>query len=212
MKLVRHGAQGTEHPGLIDAEGHIRDLSGVVDDIAGATLSPEGLAKLAEVDPATLPLVAAGTRLGPCVGHVGKFIAVGLNYADHAAETGAPIPEEPILFTKATSSISGPNDPIIRPRRSTKLDWEVEIAIVIGSELRYAETREAAEAAIAGWCVCNDVSERGFQMERGGQWMKGKGCDSFGPIGPWLVTRDELPDVSDLGLWLDVNGVRRQTG
>ncbi len=211
MKLVRHGAPGTERPGLIDADGAIRDLSAHVDDISGDWLTARGLEQIAAIQPDTLPVVDGATRLGPCVGKVGKFICVGLNYADHAAETGAQVPDEPILFMKATSAITGPNDQIIRPRGSTKLDWEVELAVVIGGHLRYAD-RADAEAGIAGWCICNDVSEREFQMERGGQWMKGKGCDSFGPIGPWLVTRSALPEVSNLHMWLEVNGHRYQNG
>lgn len=211
MKLLRHGLAGAEQPGILGIDGSIRDLSGYIDDIAGAALDPVGLKALATIDPMTLPIVAADTRLGPCVGRVGKFICVGLNYADHAAETGAAIPAEPILFMKATSSISGAFDPIIRPRGSDKLDWEVELALVIGTTLRYADVNQA-EAGIAGWCICHDVSERGFQLERGGQWTKGKGCDSFGPIGPWLVTRDEMSDVSDLSMWLEVNGRRYQNG
>lgn len=211
MKLLRYGPLGAEKPGLLDAEGVIRDLSGVVDDIAGDVLGKEGLASLAAIDPASLPAVPADTRLGPCVGRVGKFICIGLNYSDHAAESGMEVPPEPVIFMKATSSISGPNDPVIKPRGSTKLDWEVELAVVVGKHLAYADEAEAA-AAIAGYCVCNDVSERSFQLERHGQWSKGKGCDSFGPIGPWLVTADEVSDPEDLHMWLEVNGKRYQDG
>ncbi|KQW80794.1 fumarylacetoacetate hydrolase family protein [Brevundimonas sp. Root1279] len=211
MKLLRHGPSGAEKPGLLDAEGRIRDLSGVVADIAGDVLSPDSLSALAAIDPASLPLVAEGTRIGPCVGRVGKFLCIGLNYADHAAETGATVPDEPILFMKATSAITGPDDVIIQPRDSTKLDWEVELGVVIGSTARYVSEAEALDH-VAGYCVINDVSERAFQLERGGTWDKGKGCDSFGPIGPWLVTKDEAGAVDDLGMWLEVNGRRFQDG
>lgn len=211
MKLLRFGERGAERPGLLDADGQVRDLSGVVEDIGGSTLSPPSLARLAGIDPSSLPLVEGAPRLGPCVGGVGKFLCIGLNFTDHAAETGASLPSEPVLFTKATSAVSGPNDPIIRPRGSTKLDWEVELALVIGSPVAYADL-ETARAAIAGYCVCNDVSEREFQLERGGSWDKGKGCDSFGPIGPWLVTADEVGDPGNLAMWLEVNGTRYQDG
>jgi 2,4-didehydro-3-deoxy-L-rhamnonate hydrolase len=211
MKLARYGAKGSEKPGLIDAAGVLRDLSDYVGDIDAATLSPEGLKKLAALDPTSLPEVAGDVRYGPCVAKVGKFICIGLNYSDHAAETGATVPPEPIVFMKATSAINGPSDPIIKPRGSTKLDWEVELAIVIGSHVLYAD-EATAEAAIAGYCVCNDISERAFQIERHGQWTKGKGCDSFGPIGPWLVTADELGDPHNLHMWLEVNGKRYQDG
>jgi 2,4-diketo-3-deoxy-L-fuconate hydrolase len=211
MKLVRYGAVGRERPGIVDSSGIVRDLSGVVDDIDGATISPSGLARLRALNLDALPAATGVERLGPCVARPGKFICIGLNYADHAAETGAEVPKEPVLFLKATSAVSGPNDPIIKPRGSTKLDWEVELAVVIGSECRYVDEQEA-QSAIAGYCVCNDVSERAFQLERGGQWDKGKGCDSFGPIGPWLVTADEITDTSDLAMWLDVNGRRFQSG
>lgn len=211
MKLLRHGPKGAERPGLLAADGSIRDLSAQVEDIAGDVLSDAGLDRLRAIDPLTLPVVAPGTRLGPCVGRVGKFIGIGLNYADHAAETGVPLPPEPLMFLKATSCISGPDDDIIQPRGSTKLDWEVELALVIGRHTAYADEAEAA-ASIAGWCICNDISERNFQLERAGQWDKGKGCDSFGPIGPWLVTRDEVADPTDLSMWLEVNGQRRQQG
>ena len=211
MKLLRHGPVGAEKPGIVDAEGRVRDLIGVVDDIAAEVLTPEGLARIASVDPMTLPLVAADARIGPCVGRVGKFLCIGLNYADHAAETGAPIPKEPILFMKATSAICGPNDDVLIPRGSEKTDWEVELGVVIGARAKYVSEADAM-AHVAGYCVVNDVSERAFQTERGGQWTKGKSCDTFGPIGPWLVTRDEVADPQDLKLKLSVNGVVRQNG
>jgi 2-keto-4-pentenoate hydratase/2-oxohepta-3-ene-1,7-dioic acid hydratase in catechol pathway len=211
MKLVRFGSAGAERPGLVNADGSIADLSGVVPDLAGAALSPESLRQLATVDSAKLPRAAAGARLGPCVAGVGKFIAIGLNYADHAAETGARIPSEPIVFMKATSCIVGPNDTVLKPRGSIKMDWEVELGVVIGSVTRYVNEADAARH-IAGYCVINDLSERHFQLERGGQWDKGKGCDTFGPLGPWLVTADEVGDPATLSMWLDVNGVRRQNG
>jgi ureidoglycolate lyase len=211
MKLLRFGPRGAERPGLLDAEGHVRDLSGHVDDIAGATLTNEGVAHLLALDITSLPVVAEPGRIGPCVGRVGKFICVGLNYADHAAETGAEIPKEPILFMKATSAISGPNDDVIIPRRSRKTDWEVELGVVIGDEARYVEEADALKH-VAGYCLINDVSEREFQAERGGQWTKGKSADSFGPVGPWMVTRDEVADPQNLGMWLTVDGVSRQNG
>jgi 2-keto-4-pentenoate hydratase/2-oxohepta-3-ene-1,7-dioic acid hydratase in catechol pathway len=211
MKLVRVGSAGAERPGLVLADGGIADLSGVIPDVAGAALSPDSLAKLRTLDVAKLPRIAAGSRLGPCVGGVGKFIAIGLNYADHAAETGAKIPAEPIVFMKATSCIVGPNDTVLKPRGSTKMDWEVELGVVIGSVTRYVSEADAAKH-IAGYCVINDLSERAFQLERGGQWDKGKGCDTFGPLGPWLVTSDEVGDPANLSMWLDVNGTRRQNG
>ena len=211
MKLLRFGPSGSEKPGLLDAEGQIRDLSGVVDDIAGDVLSAEGLAKIAAIDPATLPLAPAGSRYGPCVGRVGKFICIGLNYADHAAESGLPVPDEPVLFMKATSAIVGPNDEVLKPRGSTKLDWEVELGLVIGKKASYVSEAEALDY-VAGFCTINDVSERNFQTERGGTWDKGKGCDTFGPIGPWLVTKDDAGDVNNLKMWLDVNGKRFQNG
>jgi 2,4-didehydro-3-deoxy-L-rhamnonate hydrolase len=211
MKLVRWGKPGREKPGIIDQDGRIRDLSGVVQDIAGDTLSKVGLAKIAKKNVDKLPLVRGKPRLGPCVGHVPNFYAIGLNYADHAAETGAAIPAEPILFNKASSCIMGPNDEVVIPKGSKKTDWEVELAIVIGTRASYISEREAMDV-IAGFCICNDVSEREFQMERGGQWMKGKGCPTFGPIGPWLVTRDEIKDVQKLSMWLDLNGERVQNG
>ena len=210
MKLLRYGPKGSEKPALIDASGAIRDLSGVVDDIAGAVLSPEGLARLAALDPATLPALPEG-RIGACVANTGKFICVGLNYADHAKETGKAPPEEPILFMKATTAINGPNDDVEIPRGSKKADWEVELGVVIGTRAKYVSEDNALDH-VAGYCLVNDVSERAFQSERGGQWTKGKSHDTFGPIGPWLVTSDEIADPQNLGLWLDVDGVRRQTG
>ena len=211
MKLVRYGKPGKEKPGLIDSEGRIRDLSQQVDDIAGAALSAKSLAKLAKLKVDKLPLVRGRPRLGPCVGAIGNFIAVGLNYADHAKETNSPIPKEPILFNKAVSCVVGPNDEVVLPKGSVKTDWEVEIAIVIGERASYVSEDKALDY-VAGFCVCNDVSEREYQIERNGQWMKGKGCPTFGPLGPWLVTRDEIKDVQNLTMWLDVNGERMQTG
>ncbi len=211
MKLLRVGAKGAEKPAILAADGSIRDLSGVVRDIAGDTLLPEGLARIAATDINALPQLDAGERIGPCVGNVGKFICIGLNYADHAAETGAPIPAEPIIFMKATSAIIGPNDDVIIPKNAIKPDWEVELAVVIGKEARYVEEADALDH-VAGYCVCNDVSERHFQTERGGTWDKGKGADTFGPIGPWLVTRDEVPDPQNLKMWLEVDGHRYQDG
>lgn len=211
MKLVRFGAPGREKPGIIDAEGRIRNLSKIVPDISGETLSPRGLAKIRKTDIKKLPIVAGKPRLGPCVGGTRHFVAIGLNYTDHAKETNSPIPEEPIIFEKAPSCISGPNDTVVIPRGSLKLDWEVELCIVIGSRARYLN-KTAAMNAVAGFCICNDVSERHFQIERGGQWTKGKGCETFGPIGPWLVTRDEIKDVQNLDMYLEVNGERRQNG
>jgi len=211
LKLVRVGAVGAERPGLVLADGGIADLSGVITDVAGAALSPASLAKLRALDTAELPRFKAGERFGACVGRVGKFIAIGLNYADHAAETGAKIPVEPIVFMKATSCIVGPNDTVLKPRGSTKMDWEVELGVVIGSDTRYVSEADATKH-IAGYCVINDLSERAFQLERGGQWDKGKGCDTFGPLGPWLVTADEVGDPANLSMWLDVNGTRRQNG
>ncbi|MGV0912208.1 fumarylacetoacetate hydrolase family protein [Martelella sp. FOR1707] len=211
MKLVRYGTPGAEKPGVIDKDGQVRDLSAEIDDVAGANLTNAGIAKLQAITPESLPLVANPERYGPCVAGTGKFICVGLNYADHAAETNAEIPEEPILFMKATSAITGPNDNVIIPRKSVKTDWEVELGVVIGDEARYV-SREDAINHIAGYCVINDVSEREFQAERGGQWTKGKSADSFGPIGPWLVTRDEVADPQDLKMWLSVDDVVRQNG
>lgn len=211
MKLLRYGKPGQERPGLLDANNQVRDLSDVIDDLEGEALSPESLAKIAKLDPETLPLVENPGRIGPCVNRVGKFICIGLNYADHAAETGAQIPDEPVLFMKATSAICGPNDDVIRPRKSEKLDWEVELGVVIGKHASYVSEDEAADY-IAGYCVVHDVSEREFQLERSGQWVKGKSGDTFGPIGPWLVTADEVPDPLNLPLWLTVNGEKRQNG
>jgi 2-keto-4-pentenoate hydratase/2-oxohepta-3-ene-1,7-dioic acid hydratase in catechol pathway len=211
MKLVRYGAAGREKPGMIDGEGRIRDLSGLVPDIAGDALSPRSLSKLAKVKPATLPLVRGNPRLGPCVGHVGNFIAIGLNYADHAAEAGQPVPKEPIIFNKAPSCICGPNDDTMLPKGSEKLDYEIELGIVIGSRARYLAKSKAMDA-VAGYCLANDVSEREFQIERAGQWTKGKGCETFGPLGPWLVTKDEIADPQKLDMLLTVNGETRQKG
>jgi 2-keto-4-pentenoate hydratase/2-oxohepta-3-ene-1,7-dioic acid hydratase in catechol pathway len=211
MRLLRYGPSGEERPGLLDATGAIRDLSAHVDDIAGAALSPEGMARLAALDPADLPLVEGAPRIGPCVGRVGKFICIGLNYADHAAESGLPVPEEPVVFNKWTSAICGPDDDIEIPRGSTKTDWEVELGVVIGKGGRYIEEADAL-SHVAGYCVVNDVSEREWQIERGGTWDKGKGCDTFGPIGPWLVSPDSAGDVDNLALWLEVDGQRHQNG
>jgi 2-keto-4-pentenoate hydratase/2-oxohepta-3-ene-1,7-dioic acid hydratase in catechol pathway len=211
MKLVRFGAAGQEKPGLIDSGGQVRDLSGLIPDIVGATLSSTHLDRIRQTDPNTLPLAPSGERLGACVGQVRNFIAIGLNYADHAAETGAAIPAEPIVFNKAPSCIVGAYDDVIIPRKSQKTDWEVELAIVIGERASYVGANEALDF-VAGYCVCNDVSEREYQLERGGTWTKGKGCPTFGPLGPWLVTRDEIPDPQNLSMWLDVNGERVQNG
>lgn len=211
MKLLRHGALGAEKPGMIGPDGSIRDLSGVVPDIAGAVLSDAGLAAIRKIDPATLPFVPASSRLGACVGGTGKFICIGLNYSDHAAETGAKVPPEPIIFMKATSAICGPNDPIIIPRTSVKTDWEVELAVIIGTKAKYVSEAHAL-SHVAGYAVANDVSERAFQTERSGQWTKGKSCDNFGQLGPWLVTRDEVADPQNLAIWLTVNGTRMQNG
>ncbi len=211
MKLLRYGPIGHEKPGLLDASGQLRDLSAHVADITGPALLPEQLARLRQIDPTTLPAVPGNPRLGACVGQVGKFVAIGLNYADHAAEAGMAIPSEPIIFTKWTSCICGPNDAVQIPRGSVKTDWEVELGVVIGQGGRYIDEAQAL-AHVAGYCVVNDVSERAYQIERGGSWDKGKGFDTFGPIGPWLVTADEVPDPQQLGLWLDVDGTRRQTG
>lgn len=211
MRLVRFGERGAEKPGMIDEAHVLRDLSGEIDDIAGPHLSRSGLERIARLDPKSLPKADPSRRLGAPVGSVGNFIAVGLNYADHAAETGADIPKEPILFNKATSSIVGPHDDVIIPKRSEKLDWEVEIAIVIGEVAHNVSEAEALDH-VAGYCLCNDVSERSWQKDRGGQWMKGKSAPTFGPLGPWLVTRDEIPDPQAIDLWLDVAGQRMQTG
>lgn len=212
MKLLRYGLPGQERPGILDSDGNVRDLSGVIADVNGAALSDESLKKIAGVDINSLPLVADPVRFGACVNNVGKFICIGLNYADHAAESGVAVPAEPVVFMKATSAITGPNDNVIKPRNSTKLDWEVELGIVIGKHTSYVSEADAINH-IAGYCVINDVSERNFQLERpGGQWDKGKGCDSFGPIGPYLVTKDEVPDPLNLNLWLKVNGKTFQNG
>lgn len=211
MKLLRYGPPGHEKPGLLDASGAIRDLSTVVPDIAGSALSPAGLAKLKSLDPMALPAVSGNPRLGPCVNRVGKFICIGLNYSDHAAETGATVPPEPIIFMKATSAITGPNDDVIIPKGSQKTDWEVELGVVIGSVARYVDEKDAM-SHVAGYCVINDVSERAFQTERHGQWTKGKSADSFGPIGPWLVTADDVPDPQNLAMFCDINGKRFQNG
>jgi 2-keto-4-pentenoate hydratase/2-oxohepta-3-ene-1,7-dioic acid hydratase in catechol pathway len=211
MKLVRFGAAGREKPGVVDSEGRIRDLSGLVGDIAGEALSPKSLAKLAKVKVDKLPLVRGTPRLGPCVGAVGNFLAIGLNYADHAAEAGLTVPKEPIIFNKSPSCICGPNDDTMIPKGSTKLDYEVELGIVIGSRARYL-SKSGALDAVAGYCLANDVSERQFQIERSGQWTKGKSAETFGPIGPWLVTKDEIPNPQKLDMWLTVNGESRQNG
>lgn len=209
MKLVRCGAPGAEKPGLVDSDGRIRDLSGHIDDIAGDVLRDP--AKLRGINPASLPLVEGNPRFGPCVAGTGKLICIGLNYSDHAAETGAAVPPEPVIFMKATSAIVGPNDDVVIPRGSEKTDWEVELGVVIGKDAKYVSEENAMEH-VFGYCVTNDVSERAFQAERAGQWTKGKSCDTFGPLGPWLVTRDEVADPQNLKMWLDVNGVRRQDG
>jgi 2,4-diketo-3-deoxy-L-fuconate hydrolase len=211
MKLLRYGPVGQEKPGLCDADGKIRDLSGHVSDIGTVEISPEGLARLAAIDVASLPVIEGSPRIGVPVAGSRKFIAVGLNYADHAAESNMAIPTEPLLFTKAITCLCGPNDDVIKPRGSTKLDWEVELGIVIGKRASYVSEAEALDY-IAGYTLMNDVSERAFQIERGGTWDKGKGCDTFGPTGPWLVTKDDVPDVHNLAMWLDVNGKRMQNG
>lgn len=211
MKLLRHGARGAERPGLLHSDGTIRDLTGLVPDIGGAVISDTGLAMLRAIDPATLPVVPQGTRLGACVAGTGKFICIGLNYADHAAESGLKVPPEPVVFMKATSAMCGPDDPVIIPRGSVKTDWEVELAVIIGSHAKYVSEDEAMNH-VAGYAVAHDVSERAFQTERSGQWTKGKSCDNFGPLGPWLVTRDEVADPQDVKMWLTVNGETRQNG
>jgi 2-keto-4-pentenoate hydratase/2-oxohepta-3-ene-1,7-dioic acid hydratase in catechol pathway len=211
MKLVRFGLAGHEKPGILDAKGRIRDLSTVIPDLAGEALSPAGLSRIGAADVEALPLVPGTPRIGPCVGHVGHFIAIGLNYADHAAEAGMPIPKEPIIFTKAPSCICGPNDDTMIPKESSKLDYEIELGVVIGSRARYL-AKDKAMDAVAGYCLANDVSERVFQIERSGQWIKGKSAETFGPLGPWLVTKDEIEDPQNLDMWLDVNGQRRQSG
>ena len=211
MKLLRYGQPGAERPALVDAQGNLRDLSDVIDDLAGSALSPASLDKLRQLNVDALPKVAGTPRIGACVGNVGKFICIGLNYADHAAETGAEIPKEPVIFSKWTSAIVGPNDAIEIPRDSVKTDWEVELGVVIGKGGRYISEADAL-SHVAGYCVINDVSEREFQIERGGTWDKGKGCDTFGPLGPWLVTTDEIPDANQLSMWLEVDGKRYQNG
>ena len=211
MKLLRHGPKGQEKPALLDGQGQVRDLSGVIADLRADMLTPEGLAKLRAIDPATLPLVAQPGRMAPPWTGMGKFICVGLNYADHAAESGMPVPAEPVLFTKHTSTVIGCNDPVVLPQGSVKTDWEVELGVVIGARARYVSESDALHH-VAGYCVVNDVSEREYQLERGGTWDKGKGCDTFGPIGPWLVTTDEITDPQKLDMWLDVNGEARQRG
>jgi 2-keto-4-pentenoate hydratase/2-oxohepta-3-ene-1,7-dioic acid hydratase in catechol pathway len=211
MKLLRYGEPGRERPGLVDAGGRIRDLSGVVADIAGSVLLPDGLARLRDTNPERLPEVGGKPRIGPCVGSVGKFVCVGLNYSDHAAEAGLAVPDEPVLFMKATSAICGPDDDVEIPRGAEKADWEVELGVVIGRPAKYVSEKDAL-SHVAGYCVINDVSERAFQIERGGTWDKGKGHDTFGPLGPWLVTADEVPDPQNLHMWLEVDGKRYQDG
>ncbi len=211
MKLLRFGEAGAEKPGLLDSDGNIRDLSAHIDDVAGANLSPDALAKLSQIDVSSLPLVDGSPRIGPCVAGTGKVMCIGLNYSDHAAETGATVPPEPILFMKASSAIVGPNDNIEIPRGSVSTDWEVELGVVIGKTAKYV-SEEVALDYVAGYCLCNDVSERDFQAKRSGQWTKGKSCDTFGPIGPYLVTKDEVADPNNLAMWCDVNGHRYQDG
>ena len=211
MKLLRYGPQGHEKPGILVADGEIRDLSGIISDLAGESLLPDSLKKLRSLDVSLLPRVAGRPRIGPCVGSVGKFICIGLNYSDHAAEAGMAVPSEPIVFMKATSSICGPNDEVVIPRGSKKTDWEVELGVVIGNPAKYVEQTNAL-SHVAGYCVINDLSERAFQLEGTGQWVKGKSADTFGPIGPWLVTPDEIPDPQNLDMWLDVDGHRYQSG
>ncbi|ELY3085304.1 MULTISPECIES: fumarylacetoacetate hydrolase family protein [Klebsiella] len=211
MKLLRFGNPGSERPGVLDNDGRLRDLSNYVTDLRGDALLPESLARLRQLDLYSLPLVEGNPRIGACVGGIGKFICIGLNYADHAAETGADIPQEPVVFSKWTSAVVGPNDNVIIPRGSQKTDWEVELGVVIGKGGRYIDERDAMQH-VAGYCVINDVSEREYQIERGGTWDKGKGCDTFGPTGPWLVTADEIPDPNSLNLWLEVDGKRYQDG
>tara|TARA_B100000767_G_scaffold249627_1_gene251327 strand:- start:257 stop:1105 length:849 start_codon:yes stop_codon:yes gene_type:complete len=211
MKLLRFGFNGAEKPGIVDADGRVRDLSGIVSDISGAVLSDEGMQAIRDADLTTLPIVSADTRLGPCVVGTGKFICIGLNYADHAAESGMDVPAEPVIFMKATSAICGPNDPIVIPRGSEKTDWEVELAVIIGKRAKYVTEADAMDY-VAGYAVTNDVSERAFQLERLGQWTKGKSCDNYGQIGPWLVTRDEIKDPQNMTMWLTVNGKTMQNG
>lgn len=211
MKLARYGVPGQEKPGLVDSDGRLRDLSAVIDDLAGEAIGNAGLRRLAAIDPATLPLVPGNPRFGAPVAGIGKMLCVGMNYADHAAETGAPVPEQPVLFMKATTAIGGPNDTVVIPRDSVKTDWEVELGVIVGEVARDVSAEEAMNH-VAGYAVINDISERAFQLEHGGQWVKGKSCDTFGPIGPWLVTRDEVADPQNLSLWLEVNGHRYQSG
>ena len=211
MKLLRYGPSGREKPGMLDTAGNVRDLSGVILQIDDRTLAPKRLASLKKINPETLPLVKGKPRLGVPYAGISKFVAVGLNYSDHAAESNMPIPAEPILFMKATTSLCGPNDDVIQPRDSTKLDWEVELGIVIGTKAQYVPEAKALDY-VAGYCVVNDISERNFQLERGSQWDRGKGCDTFGPVGPYLVTTDEITDPQTLSMWLDVNGEKRQRG
>ncbi|WP_265517388.1 fumarylacetoacetate hydrolase family protein [Nitratireductor luteus] len=211
MKLVRYGAPGAEKPGLIDADGNIRDLSGKIDDVAGAAIAPESLVALSSLDAAALPLVEGNPRLGPCVTGTGKFVCIGLNYADHAEESGLAVPPEPVIFMKATSAICGPNDDLVIPRGSEKTDWEVELGVVIGKTAKYVSEEEALDY-VAGYCTVHDVSERAFQIEHQGQWTKGKSADTFGPTGPWLVTKDEVADPQNLPMWLKVNGETMQDG
>ena len=211
MKLLRFGRAGKEKPGLLDEQGKIRDLSGVIVDLGGDALLPRSLDKLIKLKPEKLPLVKGRPRIGPCVTGVGKLICIGLNYSDHAAETGMEVPPEPVVFMKATSAIMGPDDDVVIPKKAKKMDWEVELAVVIGKPAKYVTKKQALEH-VAGYCVANDVSERGFQLERAGQWTKGKSCDTFGPIGPWLVTADEVPNPQKLGIWLEVDGKRYQDG
>lgn len=211
MKLMRYGAKGAEKPALIDAQGQVRDLSSVVADITAQTLTPAGLAQLRALDPSSLPLVAQPGRVAPPWTGMGKFICIGLNYADHAAESGLPVPAEPVIFMKTTSAVVGCNDPVVLPQDSVKTDWEVELGVVIGQKARYVTEADAMKH-VAGYCVVNDVSEREYQIERGGTWDKGKGCDTFGPVGPWLATADEIPNPQDLEMWLEVNGKRYQNG
>ncbi len=211
MKLVRFGPKGEEKPGIVDAAGTVRSLEDHVYDIDGQVLSDTSLQELSNLDLTTLPEVGEGERLGPCVGNIGKILCIGLNYSDHAAEAGMEVPPEPVLFTKATSAINGPNDDVLLPRGSEKTDWECELAVVIGTEAKYVSEEEALDY-VAGYCIVNDISERAYQIERAGQWVKGKSCDTFAPIGPWLVTKDEVPDPQNLSMWLEVNGVRYQEG
>ena len=211
MKLLRYGPPGREEPGILDDEGNIRELSAHVDDISGDTLSPAGLDRLRALDIASLPKVQGTPRIGACVSGIGKYLCIGLNYSDHAAEAGMPVPKHPILFFKANSSVVGPDDTVMKPRGSTHTDYEVELGAVIGKPCKYVTPEEALDY-VAGYCVCNDVSEREYQLNLSGQWTKGKSCDTFGPTGPWLVTKDEIDDVQNLDMWLDVNGERRQTG